>query len=718
MGGLMIMSKECAKCKESKNLDEFSKNKKNKTGIENICKSCIKIKTKEYRASPEFRKRMEKLQKTNTKKGKICTMCGKYKKLDKFYHCSTNKDGYAWGCKRCLSTPKKPKPVLYIGKYIAKTCTKCGVIKRLKDFRKSTNGYLHRQGRCKQCKAKHKEIKQDLYIDGELAKKCTKCGNNKKINDGFYNKKGTSDGKTQRCKTCLHMIKTKEKQYINGELSKQCTKCNKWKVLAEFHVTTNGLYNRHSNCTVCINKYTREHRTSPEFRKRMKKLQKTSTKKGKTCTTCGKYRKLEKFHNVAISADGKGSTCKICTARPKKPKIILYIGRYRAKVCTKCKIKKVLRDFKKKKDGIHMKFPQCRTCENEQARKYHADSKNKNNLKKRQKIHQQNMTNKNKKCTKCGIYKKRNDKEFYVNNNKLSGLSPSCKKCDDKHSKEYYLKPKVKKHNSKRWKIYNARPEVIKHKKKIQTEKRIKSQTEDPLLHRANLWMSKMKKLPGTDVKQVNSNPFVKMQQKTPNCPICNIKLSYNTFNIINRSNTPSLDKLIPELGYIKTNVNIVCFECNSKKSNISLARLAKIINWMKQVKKLNTLNDIIDEFKGDGTSYKKLYAKASYIRKRSRKIDITNYLTTLRILNMMLKTKKCPICDIRFHHKDNSNYNLHRMSVDKFIPSKGYVKGNISIICKRCNLYKNNFTLDEIIRLYRWMKLMERRLTKNKRKN
>jgi len=38
--------KSCTKCSITKNFEEFSKNKRNKDGLDHFCKSCISVKTK------------------------------------------------------------------------------------------------------------------------------------------------------------------------------------------------------------------------------------------------------------------------------------------------------------------------------------------------------------------------------------------------------------------------------------------------------------------------------------------------------------------------------------------------------------------------------------------------------------------------------------------------------------------------------------------------
>lgn len=46
--------------------------------------------------------------------------------------------------------------------------------------------------------------------------------------------------------------------------------------------------------------------------------------------------------------------------------------------------------------------------------------------------------------------------------------------------------------------------------------------------------------------------------------------------------------------------------------------------------------------------------------------------------------------------------------SLDRVMPEFGYVKGNIQVISQRANRIKNDATLDEIEKLYKWMLLQQ----------
>jgi hypothetical protein len=47
--------------------------------------------------------------------------------------------------------------------------------------------------------------------------------------------------------------------------------------------------------------------------------------------------------------------------------------------------------------------------------------------------------------------------------------------------------------------------------------------------------------------------------------------------------NSPSLDKIIPEKGYVKGNVRVISFRANSLKSNATLEEVRKILEYMER---------------------------------------------------------------------------------------------------------------------------------------
>ncbi len=65
-----------------------------------------------------------------------------------------------------------------------------------------------------------------------------------------------------------------------------------------------------------------------------------------------------------------------------------------------------------------------------------------------------------------------------------------------------------------------------------------------------------------------------------------------------------------------------------------------------------------------------------------------------------------CPVLGIPLDKRDAN----HHPSLDRFDSSKGYTKENVSVISFRANHLKNDATVEEIEKLYNWVKDQESR--------
>ena len=72
------------------------------------------------------------------------------------------------------------------------------------------------------------------------------------------------------------------------------------------------------------------------------------------------------------------------------------------------------------------------------------------------------------------------------------------------------------------------------------------------------------------------------------------------------------------------------------------------------------------------------------------------------------LWTGICPVFnkEIRLNEVDRSDE--YAAELDRFIPDKGYVKGNVHFLSRRANRLKNNVTSHELTQLLAWMKQHE----------
>lgn len=64
-------------------------------------------------------------------------------------------------------------------------------------------------------------------------------------------------------------------------------------------------------------------------------------------------------------------------------------------------------------------------------------------------------------------------------------------------------------------------------------------------------------------------------------CPVLGIELCWTNDKMLD--NSPTLDKIIPELGYIKGNIAVISQRANRIKNDASLEELGKIWCWLKR---------------------------------------------------------------------------------------------------------------------------------------
>ena len=146
-------------------------------------------------------------------------------------------------------------------------------------------------------------------------------------------------------------------------------------------------------------------------------------------------------------------------------------------------------------------------------------------------------------CSKCRIKKKVS--EFYICKYHVDGFRSWCKVCFLKNqrspSRHMYLKKRH--YNDPRKSMF------------LQAKYRARKDGVLFLLNLSDL------KIPG-------------------HCPILGIPLKVN--DGIWRNNSPTIDRIIPKLGYITGNIAVISHRANQIKNDASLEELLAIVNYVK----------------------------------------------------------------------------------------------------------------------------------------
>ena len=89
----------------------------------------------------------------------------------------------------------------------------------------------------------------------------------------------------------------------------------------------------------------------------------------------------------------------------------------------------------------------------------------------------------------------------------------------------------------------------------------------------------------------------------------------------------------------------------------------------------------------------------------RAKKNNLPFNLTEQDIKDVWPIDNKCPALDIEFIIGGHDTMNYDSPSLDRIIPNKGYVKGNIQIVSALANGIMSNATPEQVIKVGQYFK-------------
>lgn len=152
---------------------------------------------------------------------------------------------------------------------------------------------------------------------------------------------------------------------------------------------------------------------------------------------------------------------------------------------------------------------------------------------------------------------------FYKHKTTKDGYRHECKDCVDLKNKRWRENnyEKAKEH----WTKANKNPN-----RKI-TYQKYKEQNK--LYNLINGAKQRAKKL------EIPFNLDFDDLEKIMYCPVLNIELDWNANGL--QDNSPSIDRIVPEIGYVKGNVRIMSNLANRMKSNATESQLKEFAVWI-----------------------------------------------------------------------------------------------------------------------------------------
>ena len=185
------------------------------------------------------------------------------------------------------------------------------------------------------------------------------------------------------------------------------------------------------------------------------------------------------------------------------------------------------------------------------------------------------------------------------------------------------------------------------------------------------------------------NSPLGKRQKKFCSCKCMNV---YNAkeFGMKNREEKPNRYK--------------ICRECNQ---SLNLGKFSLIEKWnpnsdtkntckkcsikIRQTEKLNR------DWKVDAARllYKNIKSRCKRMG-REFSIDIEDIIIP----------EKCPVFGFELKREDRETW-MCAPSVDRIDSSKGYIKGNVTVVSRRANIIKRDATIEELEQLFNYYKTL-----------
>lgn len=151
-------------------------------------------------------------------------------------------------------------------------------------------------------------------------------------------------------------------------------------------------------------------------------------------------------------------------------------------------------------------------------------------------------------------------KEHYIKNKEEISLKNKAWRAQNKEKLQAYEKSNFRKEKNKQWRI--TKREEDRYRFVWYAAKR----------------RAKNNNIPFTITKQ----DIINICPSDNKCPVLGIILEFG--NKISQDNSPSLDRLIPKLGYVPGNIALISYRANRIKNDATVDELEKICSFMKSL--------------------------------------------------------------------------------------------------------------------------------------
>jgi hypothetical protein len=339
---------------------------------------------------------------------------------------------------------------------------------------------------------------------------------------------------------------------------------------------------------------------------------------------------------------------------------LIIMGDTVKKECTICNDYKIIDDFYKN-------HSECKSCTSKQNKKYR--DKNKKNISNRKKEYRQK-----------NLADLRQKEKLYRNNNKEEISN---------RRKEYYIK-NCEKLKEKTAKYRENNVSKIK-------EYKLNNKSKALQYRKNNIEKFLLKSISGRAKKKnilidLTINDIKNIMPKDSICPLLKIKMQTN--ESVPKENSFTIDRIDPSKFYTKDNIWIVSKKANTSKSNSFICEYENLVNNLQDL--IN--NKLKIELSGE-IKEALVKTKIKDIKHRSREKKLEFNLDVEYLKYIYPKDGRCPLLKIPMFVNTKGKYGPcdNSPSIDRIIPGKGYVKGNVIWISHKANTIKSCLSLKEM---------------------
>jgi hypothetical protein len=188
-----------------------------------------------------------------------------------------------------------------------------------------------------------------------------------------------------------------------------------------------------------------------------------------------------------------------------------------------------------------------------------------------------------KQCSKCGCSFPNTIEFFIPSKTCRNGLAGTCRACMKAYQKKW-------KEANYQTLLGKKREYYREYYKPISASRSRSRLNQNPLLVRAYALRGGMLErhrrlgIP-FDSEEISVFFLIELLKATTNCPCCGVGLDISyKMDAKKKDNSPSMDRIHGDQGYVLGNIAILCWRCNNLKRDATPDELQKVVDWMRSV--------------------------------------------------------------------------------------------------------------------------------------